>query len=220
MTISYNNDVPAGPNNPSVDQPQMLLNTQAINSIIAVDHAGFNTASTDPSGYHEIIHQIEQGTWDAITRTGAPSATTGFNEVFALLDTPDSAGAVQDTQLFNVTSNGFISQLTGSLAGNDGYVWAGGLLFQWGFTTTVSTGSFASGVATGTVVFKNRVADAIPFPNNCYIVIPSVFYSGAQPNGAGSVNINDSTISNTSFQWRFNSNSGSYTGFYWIAIGQ
>lgn len=45
MTFSYNNSVPATNNNPSVDQPDMLTNTQSINSLVAVDHVSFNTAS-------------------------------------------------------------------------------------------------------------------------------------------------------------------------------
>ena len=44
MTFSYNNNVPNAPDSPSVDQPDMKTNTQSINSIIAVDHVGFNTS--------------------------------------------------------------------------------------------------------------------------------------------------------------------------------
>jgi hypothetical protein len=45
--FSYNIGVPAGPNNPSVDQPSMLTNTISINNIWNVDHVGFN--STGPA---------------------------------------------------------------------------------------------------------------------------------------------------------------------------
>jgi len=45
MTFTYNPNIPATNNNPSVDQPDMLLNTQAIEDIIAVDHISFNTAN-------------------------------------------------------------------------------------------------------------------------------------------------------------------------------
>ncbi len=218
MTISYNNNVPAGPNNPSVDQPQMLLNTQAIKAIMEVDHAGFNTAGTDPSGYHEIIHQIEQGTWDAVTRTGAPSATTGFNEVFTLLDTPDAAGAVQDTQLFTVTSNGFISQLTGRLDADEGYVWSGGILFQWGFVSDPT----GAPQRTNTVLFKEATKrpGCPPFPKKCFIVIPGLTILSPTPAASVSTNISVNDVSNTKFTYVINtSTSGTFTGFYWIAIG-
>jgi len=43
MTLfNYNNNVPFTTNNPSVDQPQMLINTQSISGIVAVDHIGFS----------------------------------------------------------------------------------------------------------------------------------------------------------------------------------
>lgn len=41
----YNNGVPAANDNPSDDQPDMLTNAQSIQSILAVDHVGFNTAN-------------------------------------------------------------------------------------------------------------------------------------------------------------------------------
>jgi len=52
MTYSYNTSVPATNNNPSTDQPDMLTNTQSINSIIGVDHVSFNTAS---GGTHQQV---------------------------------------------------------------------------------------------------------------------------------------------------------------------
>lgn len=45
MTFNYNNAVPAANDNPSVDQPDMLVNVQSTESIIAVDHISFNTAN-------------------------------------------------------------------------------------------------------------------------------------------------------------------------------
>jgi hypothetical protein len=45
MTFTYNNAVPAANDNPSVDQPDMLINVQSTESLIAVDHISFNTAN-------------------------------------------------------------------------------------------------------------------------------------------------------------------------------
>lgn len=45
MSFAYNNGVPAGPNDPSVDQPDMLTNTQSIENIINVDHVTFNNTA-------------------------------------------------------------------------------------------------------------------------------------------------------------------------------
>lgn len=55
MSILYNNSIPAAANNPSNDQPDMQTNTDAIDSIIAVDHVSFNAAAGDVSGAHEQI---------------------------------------------------------------------------------------------------------------------------------------------------------------------
>lgn len=44
-TYTYNSNVPASPNNPSSDQPIMLINTQSIASIIGTDHLTFGTAA-------------------------------------------------------------------------------------------------------------------------------------------------------------------------------
>lgn len=49
MTISYNRDIPDGPNNPSNDQPKMKTNTNSIDDWTAVDHIKFENS---PAGAH------------------------------------------------------------------------------------------------------------------------------------------------------------------------
>ncbi len=48
--VAYNLGIPDGPNNPSNDQPKMKTNTDAIQTLISVDHVGFNTNGTAPNG--------------------------------------------------------------------------------------------------------------------------------------------------------------------------
>lgn len=48
--VTYNLDIPDGPNNPSNDQPKMKTNTNAIQTLISVDHVGFNTDGSAPNG--------------------------------------------------------------------------------------------------------------------------------------------------------------------------
>lgn len=43
-SFTFYNNIPAAANNPSVDQPKMLVNNQSENSIWDVDHVGFNTS--------------------------------------------------------------------------------------------------------------------------------------------------------------------------------
>ncbi len=55
--FAYNNGVPAGPNDPSDDQPEMLINTQSIQSILAVDHV---TLGVDDGGTHKQINFVNK----------------------------------------------------------------------------------------------------------------------------------------------------------------
>lgn len=50
--ITYNNGIPAANNNPSVDQPDMQTNTDAIDTLIAVDHVSFN--NNDGGLHHQV----------------------------------------------------------------------------------------------------------------------------------------------------------------------
>lgn len=43
--VAYNRDIPDAPNNPSVDQPKMKTNTNAVDTILAVDHISFNATN-------------------------------------------------------------------------------------------------------------------------------------------------------------------------------
>lgn len=52
MTISYNLNIPDGPNNPSNDQPKMKVNTNAIDAWTAIDHVKFDTS---PAGTHKQV---------------------------------------------------------------------------------------------------------------------------------------------------------------------
>lgn len=51
--ITYNVDIPDAPNDPSVDQPKMKVNTNANSQALAVDHYGYNV---DNSGAHKQVN--------------------------------------------------------------------------------------------------------------------------------------------------------------------
>jgi len=57
--FTYVRDIPDAPHNPSVDQPDMKINTNSIDDLLLVDHYSFNDAN-NRSGYHKIIHQPAQ----------------------------------------------------------------------------------------------------------------------------------------------------------------
>lgn len=216
--FNYIDTVPAAPNDPSVDQPNMLINTQSIEGIIAVDHQGFNT-STNEGGYHTVIHQDPLGgTWNPVTRMGTPVAIPGVNQLLSLNWLPVAMGATTDTQLFAVTGNGGKSQLTGDNSASEGYVWSGGMLFQWGGELLGTLNH-----QTGSILFKDDTnrPNCIAFPTNCFIVT-STLTSTSSITSDGTISI--TTISPTGFSWNFTrdttSSSNPYTGFYWFAVGQ
>jgi hypothetical protein len=208
---TYNRDIPAAPNNPSNDQPPMKVNTNSIDNLLLIDHHSFNDTL---GGYHTVVHQNTQGTWNPVAQTGMPATIANINQIVALSYTPDSTVTSADTQLFTKTGNGGISQLTGYSTGSstDGWAWSNGLLYQWGRVNSTSS---------GTVTFKDRVTGAIPFPRNLFNVQATGFYNSgsATPSGAAGIGIDLNGFSNTSFKWKFFTNSSSYTGFFWLAIG-
>lgn len=196
--MSYTLNIPGANNNPSQDQPLMRDNTNAIDSLINVDHVKFNQGVS--TGWHKVIHQTIQAV--------DPVVVAGINQVYAKNYTPDTTGAVTDTQLFMETGNGVISQMSGTLLGNDGYVWIGGILFQWG-TATFPVGA-------NTITFKDRVAGAIPFPNNCFIVLATLTSVALV---VGSADIEIVTKAPTNFTFRKTGSNANFPGFYWLAIG-
>lgn len=200
-TFTYTDDIPDANHNPSTDQPDMKINTNSIDSIIAVDHYSFEEGGLDRDGYHKIIHQAVEAS--------DPTTIALINQIYPKNYTPDTTGGVADTQLFTRTASGAISQLTGNFLNAEGWQWIGGVLVQWG--------AIASTSSSGTVIFKDRVAGAIPFPNNCFNVSITLS-STAGFTTTCEVGVRDFT--NLQFRWRsFNLSLGGSDGFYWIAIG-
>lgn len=233
--LNYFIDRPFATNNPSVDQPNMQINTNSTSDWVLIDHHGFED---NIGGYHTIIHQ------DSITPsartidrtqsfTGAgapvnfPAGIPGINQIFSA-DVTTASGT--DTQLFSLTGNGDaitnlgLSQLTGNFSSTQGYQWIGNILVMWGFVNTVVAGhgSFASGTADGTVLF-NSITGLSSYPNSLFAVFTTLWFNSGPgvPNGSGSVSIDQAAanINRGKFTWEFNSNSSKYTGFYWVAIG-
>jgi hypothetical protein len=74
-SISYNVNIPNAPNNPSNDQPLMQENTNAIQTIWAVDHISFNSGAGLSSGHHT------QVTFDTAVPT-IPSLANGQFQIY------------------------------------------------------------------------------------------------------------------------------------------
>lgn len=224
---TYSPSVPTGTVPLDQDYKNLQLNFSQADISFGVDHLKFSN-NTPQNGYHTVIHEVPFGTWNpASPGTGLPTNIAGYNQIIAMNWTPDFATATADTQLFALTGNGGKSQLTGSSVQTDGWQWVGGILIQWGIVPppAASSGSFSGGNANGSVTYQNRgpASQGIPFPNNCFVVIATPFWTTTAPSGEASVNIQRSATAPfypiTGFTYQMNSNSSQYTGFNWIAIG-
>lgn len=201
MTISYNLNIPDGPNNPSVDQPKMKTNTNNISQIIGIDHVTFDDA-TNPNGYHTVIHQTLQGL--------DPAAIVGINQLYSKNATiTNSGGSTTDTQLFTRTGLGGVSQLTGNHSAANGYSFISGVILQWGVVTLPGTSN-----PTGTVNFNT--APNFNFPTDT-LNIQLTLQANVTTGQVNSIAVLG-TPTKFGFNWVF-SGSTSFNKFYWFAIG-
>lgn len=189
--ISYIQDIPASANNPSNDQPNMRLNTNAIANFLAVDHVPFDVNN---SGYHTIIHQLPNGGVVPVD----PITIAGVGQLYVKNVTYN---AITDTQLFFKTGLGGISQLTGNNAVQNGWQILGGTILQWGqdavlFNPTTTTINFP-----------------LTFPNACFSVVITPFRNASNVDTVYMV-----SQSPTSFVCRNTSGAG-ITMINWMAIG-
>lgn len=120
MTIPYNLNIPFSTHNPSVDQPNMEINTNNIASIIAIDHVAFNTAG---SGQHN------QVTFNANNVPGGFSPPVFYtnNDAFSI---PQLFYATQDAAH---STNQYVAMASGSV------LVLGGIIIKWGGAGTIGT---------------------------------------------------------------------------------
>ena len=168
--FNYTKNLPNQNDNPSADAPDMKINTNSINDLIAVDHATFNVAN---GGTH---NQAQLKSLNSI-----PSGlSSGFGTIYSKL----VSGI---TQLFFTRDNSGVEiQLTGSgtnstapLIAPNGYTFLpGGLLFQWGFGAVNASGTptlftyatpFQSNVYSITIGCRINQPNNAPAANNYFI---------------------------------------------------
>lgn len=201
----------------SESQPVIRDNFNTADSVMSIDHYPFSDATAN-KGQHKVIQQYQSNrTRSGVGATTAnfPAAAATIGKLFTAAYTPDSTVTSADTQLFFLTGNGGLSQLTGnSTAGiTDGWCWSSGILIQWGRVTGLlgTTNQF------GDIVVKDRVAGAIPFPNNIFNVQATLISTGSGITDRGTVSFR--AISTNQLRWVVTQGSGGYSGFYWYAIG-
>lgn len=122
-TFNYFTGIPAGPDNPSNDQPLMQTNTNSIDGIIGVDHFTFLTNARD--GLHQQVNMFAQASpvrqGDVVEYV---NTYQGRNVLFA-------KNATDDFPLYFRAGNGPVG-FTSSY---------GATITQWGFTSAAVSGT-------------------------------------------------------------------------------
>ncbi len=191
-TYSYNRDIPEANNDPSVDQPDMKINTNSIDDLINVDHVSFELPN---GGLHRQVTLLNKTS--VANPTGQLNAFTFNGNTW-----PVWTNALGNTFML---SRATLALQEGSCS------LPGGLTMQWGRQMTS-----ISGVTTGTINYP------VSFLSAVYVVTTTPLHSNAAPPlAACSVSARTSSLTSlTSFQWRAEYQGAiAYEGFSWIAIG-
>ena len=149
MTVGYNTSVPVQTNSPSVDQPEMTLNTQAIATIIAVDHVGFNSSGNVPPASNGI-----GGTHLQVTLNGKNMPGSQTDPQSVIYTASGSASSVAQLKYVNQNVTIPLSNICAwGLANTSGLVSG-----QYANVTSVvrnSTGNYTVTLVTNTVTGTN-----------------------------------------------------------------
>ncbi len=189
--VVYTNNVPQANQKIATTQPIINSNFDYTQKAVGQEH-NFIANDTDPTHtYHKQASMPNRVGGDPVA---LPSGTNGIYYV-------NNSGA----RFYDGTT---ISRLTeGSPIANGGYQWIGKVLYQWGFSSSLT--------------FPIIITFPTPFPTACFNVQTTLTSANSSPSNTGNLSIvkGVGTPSTTAFSAFFVSSSGSYTGFYWTAIG-
>lgn len=194
--FTYTNNIPNPNNNPSVDVTPMQVNNNSINSLISVDHVGFNT---NGSGIHKQV---------TLPIVSPPGLGDGSGVLFG-----SNLNIADPCWPFWKNASGIVQLFNGiPSASANGYVYLpGGIIIQWGKNTP--------SVPPGTTAVTVTVSFPIPFPNACFTAMVCPI-----PNNSSQSSSNNTwsivSVATNQFQWRFAGSSFSnFPSVYWLAIG-
>jgi hypothetical protein len=187
--MSYTNSTPQASDQIANTQPLILNNFAFLEDSINQEH-NFNAA--DPTQTYHLQASMPN-------LSGSPSLPAGTNGLYYV-----SGG---NARFYDGTN---ISKLTEAVPTPIGYQWIGRTLIQWGLEGVSGTGP-----QPGTTNYSTAFS-AAPF-----IIQTTPFFGNSTPQGVMVVAIQSvsGSPSTTQFSWVFNTNSGDYSGFYWMAIG-
>lgn len=126
--FTYTRDIPDGPHNPSVDQPDMKTNNNSIDDIIEIDHYSFND---NLGGYHKQVDLVNKAS-PYLTPAGVGSVLlSDFNE-WIFTNASLSPAGIQMTSSAAPPVN---------LTRGSSFL-PGGIVIQWGSGVTIAGGVF------------------------------------------------------------------------------
>jgi len=184
--VTYNLDIPDGPNNPSNDQPKMKTNTNSIQTLISVDHVGFNTSGSPPNGVGGHHLQVSFDGKNVPAAQTDPQSVLYTNNVIAGAFNTASASTVAEMFYRNQSGTLPVSMIKafGSFSGG------GTSLNSYNLTAT----------KTGTGIYQmDMPVNIITQSGANYIVIPATGITGLNP-GRGAVY---QIVSATQFEFGF-----------------
>ena len=214
---SYQPGIPTGSVNLDVDYLNIQGNFQQLDTSFGVDHIPFS--QTAQNGYHTAIHLNPVST----TATNPPNnqpvdptsytATPGIGQV---LSAQIDDGINPDEALYFLTGGNRLLQLTRNfvpVAATNGYTFLpGGLIMQWGLQALTNSSS-----QTGNVLFASS---NINFPTNCFNISVSLISKvGGTSSSDNTLAVRSGSVTKLQFTYDYNGQGGSYTGFFWTAIG-
>lgn len=160
--MAYQPLIPTGSVPLNQDYLNIRENFNQLNTQFNTDHVPLtDTTGTPPNGYHTVVHQVPFSTpvtnppdnYPIVTGVNGPAAIAGYGQLFGVTV---NDGQNTDSSLYYLSGGGRLTQMTRNiqpLAARPGYTFLpGGLLLQWGLTTSSVIGviTFPIPFTTGT----------------------------------------------------------------------
>jgi hypothetical protein len=212
----FKNNIPQPSDNMSDSQVDLLNNFGQLDTSFGVNHYKFSDLTAN-NGKHSFVEMVKSALIPAglAANEGTIYTKQPVGAVSELFYTPDNSSKEYQltrtitAQFALFATNTVYPQAPAVAFEKGGWVFlAGGIILQYG---TSNPGAVSP--STGTTKFP------IPFTSVPFVVqlSPISKLGGASTNNT--VSVQNTTVTNTEFQWNWQSSDTRYTGFTWIAIG-
>lgn len=228
---SFQPGIPTGFLNLDVDYKNIQDNFQQLDTTFGVGHTTYSN-NTAQNGYHTNIQMIPNSNTTTNPPNNqpviAPAAIAGYGQLFSA---EINDGINVDEALYWLSGGNKLTQLTRNFtpvinaSGSRGVTFLpGGYIFQWGFQRGTHGGgnqTFNPG-DTGTITFSANTPN-IAFPNNFFTAWTQMDYDSGigvpASTSAFIISIDNGTQDKLHFDWAASGSGGSYTRFFWFALG-